>query len=78
VPNEVIRRAKEVLSQVEQTAKALQTPSVAPKAAVDDGMISMEDIANEQVLEELKAVDLNTLSPYEAMSFLFNLKKKLL
>ena len=78
VPNEVIRRAKEVLAQVEQTAKALQTPNVAPKAEVDDGIISMEDIANEQVIDELKNVDLNTLSPYEAMSFLFNLKKKLL
>ena len=78
VPNEVIRRAKEVLAQVEQTAKALQTPNVTPKAVVDDGAISMEDIANDQVIDELKNVDLNTLSPYEAMSFLFNLKKKLM
>ncbi len=78
VPNEVIRRAKEVLAQVEQTAKALQTPNTAPVAVVDDGAISFEDVANDQVIEELKAVDLNTLSPYEAMSFLFNLKKKLM
>jgi predicted nucleotidyltransferase len=28
-------------------------------------------------IEELKAVDINTLSPYEAMSFLFNLQKRL-
>jgi hypothetical protein len=29
------------------------------------------------VIEELKAIDINTLSPYEAMSFLYNLKKRL-
>ena len=78
VPNDVIKRAKEVLASVEQTAKALQTPNAAPVAAADDGAISFEDVANDQVIEELKAVDLNTLSPYEAMSFLFNLKKKLM
>jgi DNA mismatch repair ATPase MutS len=74
----VIRRAKEVLAQVEQTAKALQTPSVEVKAPKDDGVITMEDCVNEQIIEELKNVDLNTLSPYETMSFLFDLKKRLM
>ena len=78
IPNEVIRRAKEVLAQVEQTAKALQTPTVEEKPQKDDGVITMEDLANEQVIDELKNVDLNTLSPYEAMSFLFDLKKRLM
>ena len=78
LPNEVIRRAKEVLAQVEQTAKALQTPSVEVKAPKDDGVITMEDCVNEQIIEELKNVDLNTLSPYETMSFLFDLKKRLM
>ena len=75
LPNEVIKRAKEVLSSVEQTARAISTSEV--KETVDDTLISMDDFIHEQVIEELKAVDLNTLSPYEAMSFLFNLKKRL-
>ncbi|MBQ9098478.1 MAG: DNA mismatch repair protein MutS [Clostridia bacterium] len=78
LPSEVIRRAKEVLAQVESTARALQTPNAQAAPAKDDGAITMEDLANEQVIEELKNMDLNTLSPYEAMSFLFDLKKKLL
>ena len=77
VPNEVIKRAREVLADVEQTAKALQAPSVKREAPVDDSVISFEDCINEQVIEQLRAVDLNTLSPYEAMSFLFDLKKRL-
>ena len=29
------------------------------------------------VIEELRNTDINTLSPYEAMTFLFDLKKRL-
>ena len=78
LPGEVIRRAKEVLAQVEETARALQTPSTEPKAARDESLITMEDCVNEQVIDTLRSVDLNTLSPYEAMSFLFDLKKRLM
>ncbi|MBQ8356886.1 MAG: DNA mismatch repair protein MutS [Clostridia bacterium] len=78
LPGEVIRRAKEVLAQAESTARALQTPNTEPKKEEDDGAISMEDLANEQVIDALKQMDLNTLSPYEAMSFLFDLKKRLM
>ena len=76
LPNEVIRRAKEVLLSVEQTAKALSTSNSAP-AENDDTLISFDDCINEQVIEELKAIDINTLSPYEAMSFLYGLQKRL-
>ena len=75
MPNEVIKRAREVLASVEKTAKALSTSDKAEDK--DDSIITMEDYVNEQILEELRAVDLNTLSPYEAMSFLFSLKKRL-
>ena len=75
VPNEVIKRAREVLASVEKTAKALSMSEVSEEK--DDSIITMDDYVNDQILEELKAVDLNTLSPYEAMSFLFSLKKRL-
>ena len=77
IPNEVIKRAKEVLASVESTARALQAPTAKKEEKPDDGMISFDDCINDQVIEELRAVDLNTLSPYEAMSFLFTLKKRL-
>ncbi|MBE6547094.1 MAG: DNA mismatch repair protein MutS [Ruminococcaceae bacterium] len=76
LPSEVIRRAKEVLATVEKTAKALSTSDIQPEEK-DDTLITFDDCVNEQVIEELKAVDINTLSPYEAMSFLFDLKKRL-
>jgi len=70
-------RAEKVIADVESTAKALQAPNVKKEEKPDDGMISFEDCINEQVIEQLRSVDLNTLSPYEAMSFLFDLKKRL-
>ena len=76
IPNEVIKRAKEVLSSVEKTAKAISTSDKA-EPEVDESIITFDDFVNDQVIEELRAVDINTLSPYEAMSFLFDLKKRL-
>jgi DNA mismatch repair protein MutS len=76
LPNDVIKRAKEVLATVEKTAKALST-SNAEKEEKDDTLISFDDCINDQIIEELKRVDINTLSPYEAMSFLFDIKKRI-
>ena len=76
LPNEVIKRAKEVLATVEQTAKALSTSNIVQEEK-DETLISFDDCINEQVIEELKAIDINTLSPYEAMSFLYGLQKRL-
>ena len=76
IPNEVIKRAREVLASVERTAKAIGESNAKPQE-IDDTLISIDDFVNEQLIEELKAVDINTLSPYEAMSFLFNLQKRL-
>ena len=78
LPNEVIKRAKEVLAIVEQSSKALRTGGELPPAPEkDDSIISLDDCLAEQVIDELKAVDINMLSPYEAMTLLFNLQKRL-
>ncbi len=76
LPNDVIKRAKEVLATVELTAKTLST-SNAEKAEKDDTLISFDDCINDQIIEELRGLDVNTLSPYEAMSFLYNLQKRI-
>ena len=77
LPNEVIKRAKEILASVEASAKTLCLSEKIETVKEDDGLISMDDCINEQIINELKAADLNTLSPFECMSFLFDLKKRL-
>ena len=79
LPNEVIKRAKEVLSMVEASSKAVRDAVdgdsiAAPKE--DDGLLSIDDMMNEQLIEELRQVDLNTLSPFECMSLMFEWKKR--
>ena len=77
LPNEVIKRAREVLASVERTARAVKAGENTEKPEKDDSLITLDDCINEQIINELKAVDLNSLSPFECMSFLFDLKKKM-
>ena len=78
LPNEVIKRAREVLATVEQSSRAVRDavdPTVEAKPT-DDSVISMDDVLNEQLIEEIRSVDLNTLSPYECMTLMFEWKKR--
>ena len=77
VPNEVIKRAREVLKNVEESAKNISLVEKKEEVKIDDGRISFDDVINDQIIEELKNVDINTLSPYECMNFLFDIKKRL-
>ena len=78
LPNEVIKRAREVLRIVEQSSESLTTSEkTVAKKEKDESLISFDDCIQDQVIAELKAVDINTLSPYEAMSLLYNLQKRL-
>jgi DNA mismatch repair protein MutS len=78
LPGEVIKRAKEILATVEESAKSIKLTDREEKTEKkDDSLITFEDCINDQIIEELKKTDINTLSPYECMTFLFDLKKRL-
>ena len=77
VPNEVIRRAKEILKGIESGDTVMQKPQVqAPEEDFD--MLAMLSAGEEkEVADTLRRVDINTLTPIEAMNLIFELKKKL-
>ena len=78
LPNEVIKRAKEILATVEESAKNIKlTDREEKKVEKDESLITFDDFINDQIIEDIKKVDINTLSPYECMTFLFDLKKRL-
>ena len=78
LPNEVIKRAKEVLASVEQSAKSIKLADIEEKVEEkDESLISFDDLINDQVIEEIKNTDINTLSPYECMTLVFEWKKRL-
>ena len=75
VPKTVVKRAKEILSELESGEHgSMSEHSAAP---ADDGMqLSLMSSFENPVIEKLKAVDLDTLTPIEAMNKLYELKKE--
>ena len=74
VPNEVVKRAKSILAEMVENGVVTEK---APKPKTTEiGMeMSFEDMSVYEVADKIKKVDLNTLTPIEAMNFIFELKK---
>ena len=73
VPDSVIRRSKAILNELESGAPA---PAAAP-APAEDGQLSFAAVSEERIADRLRRLDLNTLTPIEAMNLLFELKQEL-
>ena len=81
VPSEVVSRAKEILASIEGGGE-LPPPkkSVAPKAQTEDVPDMLSALAAseaEEVAERLRRLDLNTVTPIEALNLVYELKKTL-
>lgn len=71
IPEPVIKRAKQILKTT------LQNGVVTYKVVKEENsQMSIEGAYAEDILKELKALDVNTLTPIEAMGALFDLAKK--
>ena len=76
VPREVVKRAREILSEIESGAR--QSAPVKPqKEREPDLFTAIAATKSDDVAEKLRKTDLNTLTPIEAMNLLFELKKEL-
>ena len=76
LPNEVVDRAREVLTQhefAEQQATAHLSPGATPPAA----QLTIFTPLSQPVLDKLREVDLNRLTPLEALNLLAELKKEI-
>ncbi len=72
VPNSIISRAKEILAELE-SGKGEAKPS--KKSHADEtAQLSLMATAQSPVVEKIQSVDLNTLTPIEAMNLLYELK----
>lgn len=78
VPSEVVRRAREILKDIEAGSKINIGNASAVKVEDEfdlfSGIISSKDSA---VADKLRSLDINTITPIEAMNTLFELKKML-
>ena len=72
VPNSIITRAKEILAELEGGKS--DAPVDKAMHNDDDMQLSLIGTAQSPVVEKLRGVDLNTLTPIEAMNLLYELK----
>ncbi len=81
LPEGVIRRAKSVLKEIE-TRSPQVLPGLVPQEQEeqdepeDAGQLSLTGFAREEIMEQLRQLEPDTLSPIEALGLLYQLSKK--
>jgi DNA mismatch repair protein MutS len=76
LPNEVISRAREVLAEHESAEREL-TGHLSPGASPPPTQLTIFTPLSQPVLEKLREVNLNRLTPLEALNLLAELKKEI-
>ena len=76
VPQEVVKRAKEILKSIESEAP-VQRPTSASTEREPDLLSSISSSKDYEAADKIRECDLNTMTPIEAMNLLFELKKLL-
>lgn len=79
VPTKVITRARTILAELEGEGEEVGRSVIAPQPANEplQEQCSFGDIRVFEVADQLRKVDINTLTPIEAMNLVYQLKRKL-
>jgi DNA mismatch repair protein MutS len=76
VPSEVVKRAREILSEIE-SGSAISSPKRKETNYEPDLFSSIISSKDSEAADKIRELDINTLTPIEAMNFLFEIKKLL-
>lgn len=76
LPDWIIKRAKEILKELTsgKTDDKETFANISPHSSENDMQLNLLDTASNAVTDKLKSVDVNTLTPIEAMNLLYELK----
>ncbi|MGB9977591.1 DNA mismatch repair protein MutS [Thermovenabulum sp.] len=80
LPKSLIKRASELLKNLE---KGLPEKSYVNNIGLsenenEDSQLDLEKIKNETIIQKLRDIDINTMTPLEALNFLYKLKMEIL
>ena len=79
VPNDVVKRAREIVKVLESKELAIDEITLKnmpePKKE-DDTQIGFVNMANDNIVKTLKGIDVTTLTPVEALNILYDLSNK--
>ena len=73
MPDAIITKAKTYLRELESGAAE---PAAPARTAQDAAQMTLGDAAGDEIAEQLRGIDLNTITPLEAMRLLFELQQK--
>ncbi len=74
IPEKVVTRAREILKEL-QDGQPVSSASVVPKQESVPEQVSMIDPRAKKVMDKLKTVDANALTPIEALNLIYELGK---
>ncbi|MGM9619173.1 MAG: DNA mismatch repair protein MutS [Oscillospiraceae bacterium] len=77
LPKDVVRRARDILRELESGAPAAPVPVKTCDAAEESGQVSLGSLAEQEVAERLRRLQPDALTPIEALGLLYELKQKL-
>lgn len=76
IPKEIVKRAKEILSGFENEKCVTHVAKTDNSGGVTN--LTFADAAADKIRDELKRIDINTLTPIEAMNLIFKWKNELM
>ena len=81
VPSGVVNRAREILLELENEDRKLKTAAKAEFGAEEEEaeeplQLSLESKLDDEIIDELKNIDTDTLTPLEALTTLYKLAQK--
>lgn len=75
IPSEIIKKAKDILLKIESEASVPKKEE--KEISLASANVTFDDMINTKLADTVRAVDINTLTPIEALNFIFELKKML-
>ena len=77
VPTEVVKRAREILKDIESGARPAAVSSAKQKDDTYDLLSGISASKEAETADKLRSIDINTLTPIEALNTLYELKRLL-
>ena len=76
VPDEVVKRADKILSSIDEHQHVEPKKSLMPKHSEgDNSTLTLKSMIYDEVCENIKKTDINTLTPIEALTKFYEIKK---
>ena len=71
ISNSVIKRAEKILKSLEE-----DVPKSSHPAIIQESQLSLQPLENDEIIDELKRIDVTVLTPLEDMNVLYKLSEK--